>query len=306
VSRRKELSLELVADGDVAIGKPSMAKGRLPKRRHLRVIKTKGNDPHQRTPYRNFSLVDRLAEAIDKCKASRALYHSPLWGWLAGPAPRLLFIHRWVEEQLGQRGYVRFSRRQVELWQFAFPRSRALDWSHHEMQWHLHEWEPTFEDLSLVAAMVLEARLSGALDVIARWASPLEWLLDDVLRQRWIEAHARTPAVKQFRQLILGLTVPSATPPRRVRSLVRNRWTIHNPPLRLSGDVAWLLAHEKRLRRLEMDWFNVGDAEAQALLDGMLAKRALYPELVPPRLIRTVQTAGARLGMSRTKSEDGS
>jgi len=271
------------------VGQQVLKNANMNRTRYFEVLRDKGNDPHQRTAYRDFSLVDAVASKIDVCRASQALYRAPLWGWLAGDEPRLLSIHRWVEEQLARRGYVRFSRRDVELWQFAFPRSRLLDWSQHEMQWQLHDWGATFDDLSLVAALLLEARLSGALDVVKRWSFPLEQHLEISLREDWIREHGTSPAVKQFRELVLGLISPPLGSALRLRSVVRNMWAIHNPPLSVSGDVAWLLANEKRLKHVDENWFEMGEAEAKKALDGILTKRALFNVQSSGRRIRTPQ-----------------
>lgn len=167
----------------MALGEKPPKDATMHRARRFEVLRKNGNDPHQRTTDCSFSLMDAMASKIDACRASQALYRAPFWEWLAGVEPCLLRLHRWIERELAARGYVRLNRLQAEIWRFALPESRELEWSQHEVKWQLHTWGSAFDDLTLSAALVLEARLAGAYGVIERWMFPLEQHLALLTRQ---------------------------------------------------------------------------------------------------------------------------
>lgn len=243
-------------------------------KRHFKVLLEKRTDPDRKSAWRPWSLVDRMAERLPACNASRALYRADLWGWLQGDIPSLDQIHERIERELAQRGYFRPTADQAELFRYLVPESRLFEWSaDHALEWTLHRWGSSMADVTLVAGLALEASLARNWDVLDRWVQPLHHHIDAFKHQPWLRSKEAKREAKEFGEQITAMfldhpiTASESADPFIFR-------VISSPIVHLHGDTVWFLKWERELyAALHKQSFEDPFAEGGDLAQ-LLAKRA--------------------------------
>lgn len=230
--------------------------------RPFRVLRKKWADPGQTTRDRDWTLVDVLADVDGKYDSSRDIYRLPLWSFLMGKYADLSVLHEHVKSELAQRGYLRPTPDQREIWKYTVPGNTMFSWStDHALHLHFHRWETevttadagnmsrrfetTMRDLSFAASLFVEAALAGAWDVVERWKESLLRHAENVARAPWMKPTADTGELNLAetvrKRLIDDPPKPSIDPSDEVSA------TLRSPMLSIRDDVEWFLRMEDQL-----------------------------------------------------------
>jgi hypothetical protein len=216
-------------------------------KRHFKVLLEKRTDPDRKSAWRTWSLVDRMAERLPACDASRAIYHSELWGWLAGAVPTIEALHERIERELGVRGYFRPTDNQAQLFTSLIPESQLFSWTADDvLAWMSPQLGDSLPDVTLVAALVLEASLAGAWDVFDRWIEPLRSHIARFSRQSWLQSDQARPEAEKFERLLIsGLVEEPKVGPTPINQNILG--VIRRPIVEIWGDAEWFLRWEGQL-----------------------------------------------------------
>ncbi len=238
-------------------------------------LRQKRSDPHKTSVDRPWSLVDRIAERLPACEASRAFYRADLWDWLLGNVPRLEELHERIERDLGERGYFRPTAEQAKLFCDLIPESTEFSWNgHYALEWELHRWGDSIQDLSLASGLVLEASLSRNWDVVTRWGGPLKSHIEAFKRQPWLRSvHGQQEAQHLGEQIMAVFFDSPKGASKPVDHFISG--IVSSPIVGLHGDAVWFLQWERELRsalsRGPSDLYEEGSELAR-----LLAKRRDY------------------------------
>lgn len=164
----------LLVDDGSSVDKTTRQKKRL-----LKTLREGGwiSPPHQKTRFRSFDMVERLAMKVEVCQESLRIYHSPLWRWLEGEFPDFEEMHARVSEAIARRGYSRTSEEQRDRWEEVPVIGDVLNWpANCELALYFDIWRPDptgtpLADVEFTVSLFVEAALCSAYLAMERWRS---------------------------------------------------------------------------------------------------------------------------------------